>query len=53
MRNQNRDEKAEQLKEMINNYRRNPEFVGFLSLEEAKEELEKHYKSRYIKHRID
>lgn len=50
---QNRDEKAEQLKEMINNYRRNPEFVGFVSLEEAKEELEKHYKSRYLKHRID
>lgn len=47
------DEKAEQLKEMINNYKRNPEFVGFLSLEDAKKELERHYKSRYSKYRID
>lgn len=50
---QNKDEKVEQLKEMINNYRRNPEFVGFISLEQAQKELERHYKSRYLKNRID
>lgn len=53
MRHKNQDEKAEQLKEMINNYKLNPEFVGFLSLEEAKKELERQYKDSYLKHRID
>lgn len=53
MRNQNRDEKAERLKEMINNYEHNPEFVGFISLEQAKKELARHYKSRYLKNKID
>ena len=47
---QNRDEKAEQLKEIINQYSKNPEYVNaFYTKQEAVDALNRHYKNRYIK----
>ena len=49
MRHKNQDEIAEQLKEIINNYSRNPEYVNaFYTKQEAIDALNRHYKLRYI-----
>ena len=54
MRMQNRDEKAEQLKEIINQYSKNPEYVNaFYTQQEAVDALNRHYKNRYIKINLD
>ena len=51
MRHKNQDEIAEQLKEIINNYSRNPEYVNmFYTKQEAVDALNRHYKLRYIKY---
>lgn len=51
---QNRDEKAEQLKEIINQYSKNPEYVNvFYTKQEAVDALNRHYKNRYIKINLD
>ena len=51
---QNRDEKAEQLKEIINQYSKNPEYVNaFYTQHEAVDALNRHYKNRYIKINLD
>ena len=50
MRHRNQDEIAEQLKEIINNYSRNPEYVNaFYTKQEAIDALNRHYKQRYLK----
>lgn len=50
MRHRNQDEIAEQLKEIINNYDRNPEYVNaFYTKQEAIDALNRHYKLRYLK----
>lgn len=50
MRHKNQDEIAEQLKEIINNYSRNPEYVNvFYTKQEAIDALNRHYKLRYLK----
>lgn len=50
MRYSNRDEIAEQLKEIINNYSRNPEYINaFYTKQEAIDALNRHYKTRYLK----
>lgn len=51
---QNRDEKAEQLREIINQYSKNPEYVNaFYTKQEAIDALNRHYKNRYIKINLD
>lgn len=51
---QNRDEKAEQLKEIINQYSKNPEYVNaFYTQQETVDALNRHYKNRYIKINLD
>lgn len=50
MRHKNQDEIAEQLKEIINNYSRNPEYVNaFYTKQEAIDALNRHYKLRHLK----
>lgn len=50
MRHKNKDEIAEQLKEIINNYSRNPEYVNaFYTKQEAIDALNRYYKLRYLK----
>lgn len=47
---QKQDEIAEQLKEIINSYSKNPEYVNaFYTKQEAVDALNRHYKQRYIK----
>lgn len=54
MRHKNQDEIAEQLKEIINNYSRNPEYVNaFYTKQEAIDALNRHYRNRYIKINLD
>jgi hypothetical protein len=54
MRIQNRDEKAEQLREIINQYSKNPEYVNaFYTKQEAVDALNRHYRNRYIKINLD
>lgn len=49
-----RKEKILQLKEIINNYNRNPEYVNaFLSRQQAEDALRDCYKDRYIHLRLD
>lgn len=51
---QNRDEKADQLREIINQYSKNPEYVNtFYTKQEAVDALNRHYKNRYIKINLD
>jgi len=52
--NAEQDEKAEQLKEIINQYSKNPEYVNaFYTKQEAVDALNRHYKNRYIKINLD
>lgn len=47
---QNRDEKAEQLKEIINQYSKNPEYVNaFYTKQEAVDALNRHYKQSGVR----
>lgn len=49
MRMPNRDERAEYLKEIINNYSRNPEYTNNkYTKQEAIEALNEHYKKSYL-----
>ena len=51
---QNRDEKADQLREIINQYSKNPEYVNeFYTKQEAVDALNRHYRNRYIKINLD
>lgn len=50
MRRRNQDEIAEQLREIINQYNRNTEYVNaFYTKQEAIDALNRHYKLRYLK----
>ena len=50
MRHRNQDEISEQLKEIINNYDRNPEYVNmFYTKQESIDDLNIKNKLRYIK----
>lgn len=50
MRYSNRDEKAEELREIINNYARNPEYINpRYTQQQAIEALDNHYKRQYLK----
>ena len=46
---QNRDEKADQLREIINQYSKNPEYVNaFYTKQEAVDALNRHYRLSLI-----
>lgn len=54
MRNRSNDEYAEYLKEVINKYEKDPEYVNpHLSKQQALDNLEKHYKSIYFNLNLD
>lgn len=51
---QNRDEKLEQLREIINQYSKNPEYTNMMyTQQEAVDALNQHYKDKYIKTNLD
>ena len=50
---QNRDEKAEQLKEIINQYSKTEYVNAFYTKQEAVDALNRHYRNRYIKINLD
>lgn len=54
MRLPNRDETAEYLKEVINQYNKNPEYVNHTyTKQEAIDALNRHYKDIYVKINLD
>ena len=53
-RHSNRDEKAEQLREIINNYAKNPEYVNTqYTMQEAVQALNDHIRRQYFRIKQD